>query len=96
MSALYKIVSQSSGKVLDVPAFSTSDGTKIQQFTENGGTNQHWRLISVGSGLFEIVSQSSGKVLDVPAASTTNGTVIQQFTEHGGTNQQWQIVLVSL
>jgi mannan endo-1,4-beta-mannosidase len=47
MTPLYKIVSQSSGKVLDVPGSSKTDGTKIQQFTDNGGTNQHWRVVVI-------------------------------------------------
>jgi Ricin-type beta-trefoil lectin domain-like len=43
----FKIVSRSSGKVLDVPGFSTADKTKIEQFTDNGGINQQWQLIVV-------------------------------------------------
>jgi hypothetical protein len=34
-----------SGKVLDDPNFSTSNGTPIIQFQLNGGRNQQWKLL---------------------------------------------------
>jgi len=43
----FKIVSQSSGKVLDVPYGSADDYVIIQQYADNGGTNQQWRLLRV-------------------------------------------------
>jgi hypothetical protein len=87
LAQAYKIVSVSSGKVLDVPAFATGDGVIIQQFTDNGGTNQQWRFFFAGDGQFKIVSVSSNKVLDVPAFATNDGALIQQFTDNGGANQ---------
>ena len=47
-NGLFKIVSQSSGLVLDVPGFATG-AIGIQQFPDNGGKNQRWRLVTVGS-----------------------------------------------
>jgi hypothetical protein len=44
---LFKIVSQATGKVLDVPGGNLADGVKIQQFTDNGGANQQWQLVQV-------------------------------------------------
>jgi alpha-L-fucosidase len=41
-----KIVSRSSGKVLDVAAASTANGATIEQQTDNGGTNQQWSLVA--------------------------------------------------
>jgi hypothetical protein len=40
----YYIVNSSSGKVLDDPGFSTSNGAIIQQYQWNGGANQQWKL----------------------------------------------------
>jgi hypothetical protein len=39
-----QISSVHSGKVLDVPAFSTANGTKIQQWDKNDLNNQLWRF----------------------------------------------------
>jgi hypothetical protein len=46
-SGYYKIVSRSSGKVLDVPGASTANGAIIEQWTDNGGQNQQWSLVQV-------------------------------------------------
>jgi hypothetical protein len=91
----YTIMSRATGKVLDVPAFSNSDGTQIQLYTSNHGTNQRWTLIPKGDGWFLIESHSSGKVLDVPAFASQNSVVIQQYTRNDGTNQQWKFVPTS-
>jgi len=92
MANTFKMVSQLPGrKVLDVPGFSTADGTLIQLFHDNGGANQHWQLVPA---IVKIVSLSSGLVLDVTGASTADGTLIQQFPDNGGANQQWQLVAV--
>ncbi len=89
-----KIVNRNSGKVLDVTGASTADGATIEQWTDNGGQNQQWSLVSVGSGYYKIVSRGSGKVLDVPGASTVNGATIEQWTDNGAMNQQWSLVSV--
>lgn len=95
---LFKIVSQSSGKVLEVPFDQLqNNGAKIQQYTDNGGVNQHWRLTLVDADgiTFVITSMGSGKVLDVPAFSTKTGELIQQWDYLGRTNQHWQLIRIS-
>jgi hypothetical protein len=91
------IVSVNSGEVLDVPNFSTSPGTLIQQYPANGGTNQQWRFsLAPGSTGYEIVSvdmehlsggtfgSSVSLVLHVPNLSITPGTLIEQWSECAG------------
>jgi hypothetical protein len=88
----FMIYSVNSGQVLDVPGFSTTPGTLIQQWPPNLGKNQQWTFREVSlphNGFYEIVSVNSGQVLDVPGFSTTPGTQIQQWPANGGTNQQW-------
>ena len=80
----YYIVNAASGKVLDDPAFSTSNGAVIQQYQLNGGANQQWDLVPLNDGNYEVVNAYSGKVLDDPAFSTSNGTLIQQYQLNGG------------
>ena len=36
---------QHSAKCLDVPGWATASGTRVNQFTCNGGTNQRWRMV---------------------------------------------------
>lgn len=88
----YKIINRNSGKALDVNAKSIADGANVQQWADNGETNQQWSLVSVGSGYYKLVNKNSDKVLDVYQKSTADGANVQQWTDNGGTNQQWQIV----
>jgi len=85
----YYIVNVSSGKVLDDPGFSTSNGAVIDQWQLNGGANQQWNFVPLKDGYDEVVNASSGKVLDDPDFSTSNGTQIIQYQLNGGLNQQW-------
>ena len=48
------IVNAYSGKVLDDPAFSTSNGTLIDQYQLNGGLNQQWMIVTLSNGYAEI------------------------------------------
>ena len=86
----YYIVNEASGKVLDDPGASSSNGAHIDQWQLNGGTNQRWDLVPMGNGNYAIENEASHLVLD-NSRSTSNGTVIDQWQSYGGTNQQWQL-----
>src|ERR1700730_12946080 len=90
----YRIISVSSGLVLDVPNNATIP-VNIQQYPNNFGKNQEWSFINMGnprgSG-YKIVSMSSGLVLDVPNSATTQVN-IEQWPDNGGaSNQRWVLV----
>src|SRR5579883_3214813 len=88
----YEIINRNSGKVLDVPKGSTSDGTGLIQWGYHSGTNQQWQLVPIGNGYNKLVNRNSGKVLDVPKFSTVPALQLEQWTDNGGNNQQWQII----
>ncbi|WP_405592496.1 non-reducing end alpha-L-arabinofuranosidase family hydrolase [Streptomyces sp. NBC_01190] len=75
-----------SGRCLDVPNSSQTDGTFLQIYDCSGGTNQQWTLTS-GNQL----TVYGGKCLDVPGHATAAGTRVEIWTCNGGTNQQWQV-----
>jgi Ricin-type beta-trefoil lectin domain/Concanavalin A-like lectin/glucanases superfamily len=62
---------------------STADGTKIEMWTCNGGSNQQWTMESDGT------VRVLGKCLDITGGGTANGTLIELWTCNGGANQQW-------
>ncbi|MDX3521415.1 RICIN domain-containing protein [Streptomyces scabiei] len=93
--AFYKLVSVRSGKVLDVNGFSTADGTRIQQWTDQNTANQQWRLKSAGGGYYELVNRNSGKVLGVAGNSTAQSAATEQQTDSSATSQEWRIDDVS-
>ncbi|MFF1508242.1 RICIN domain-containing protein [Streptomyces sp. NPDC058326] len=94
-NAYYRLVSVRSGKALDVNAFSTADGTRIQQWTDQNTANQQWRLRSTGDGYYELVNRNSGKVLGIAGGSTARSAAAEQQTDSSSPSQEWQIDTVS-
>ena len=75
-------ITGASGKCVDVSGSGTADGTKVQQWTCNSGTNQQWTVN--GSTL-----RSLGKCMDVAAGGTADGAAVQLMTCNGATSQNW-------
>ena len=90
----FLILSRASGLVLDIPDATNNPGIQIQQFPENGGGNQKWKLVAVPGNYWNIQSLSSGLVLDVEHSSNDNHARILQWPNNGGRNQQWEFDLV--
>ncbi|MFI1809671.1 RICIN domain-containing protein [Streptomyces sp. NPDC020422] len=87
----YRLVSVRSGKVMDVDAFSTADGTRIQQWTDQNTPNQQWRLRSTGNGYYELVNRNSGKVLGIAGGSTARSAAAEQQSDSASASQEWRI-----
>jgi Ricin-type beta-trefoil lectin domain/Cellulase (glycosyl hydrolase family 5) len=75
-----------SNRCLDVPGLSTTNGTLMEIWDCNGGTNQQW--ISLSNGELQVYGS---KCLDVPGNSTAAGTRVDITDCTGGTNQQWNL-----
>ncbi|PWI13154.1 1,4-beta-xylanase [Streptomyces sp. Act143] len=73
-----------SGRCLDVPNASTTDGTQLQLWDCHGGTNQQWTSTSAGE-----LRVYGNKCLD--AAGTGNGAKVQIYSCWGGDNQKWRL-----
>jgi Alpha galactosidase A/Ricin-type beta-trefoil lectin domain/Alpha galactosidase C-terminal beta sandwich domain len=81
-----QLVGGQSGRCVDVPNSSTTNGTQLQLWDCNGQTNQSWtatasrQLMVLGS-----------KCLDALNQGMTNGTQVVIWDCNGQTNQQWSI-----
>ncbi|WP_324785222.1 endo-1,4-beta-xylanase [Streptomyces sp. H51] len=73
-----------SGRCLDVPNASTTDGTQLQLWDCHSGTNQQWTYTDAGE--FRVYGD---KCLD--AAGTGNGAKVQIYSCWGGDNQKWRL-----
>ncbi|MER7488974.1 endo-1,4-beta-xylanase [Streptomyces sp. NPDC126497] len=73
-----------SGRCVDVPGSSTTDGTQVQLWDCHNGTNQQWTLTDAGE-----LRVYGNKCLD--AAGTGNGTKVQIYSCWGGDNQKWRL-----
>jgi beta-galactosidase len=81
-----QIVGGQSGRCVDVPNASTTNGTQVQLWDCGTGSNQRWTLTS-GKQL-----QVYGtKCLDASGAGTSNGTQVIIWDCNGQANQQWNI-----
>ncbi|GAA1784843.1 RICIN domain-containing protein [Luedemannella flava] len=80
------IVGAQSGRCVDVPNSTTTNGTQLQLWDCTGQTNQAWTYTS-GRQL-----QVYGtKCLDASGRGTTNGTQVIIWDCNGQTNQQWNV-----
>ncbi|MEO3929728.1 RICIN domain-containing protein [Micromonosporaceae bacterium B7E4] len=79
-----RLVGGQSGRCVDVPNSSTTNGTQVQLWDCSGGTNQQWTY-TAGKQL----TVYGNKCLDANNAGTTNGTTVIIWDCHGGLNQQW-------
>ncbi|TMR97859.1 endo-1,4-beta-xylanase [Nonomuraea basaltis] len=73
-----------SGRCVDVPSSSTTDGTAVNLWDCNGQTNQQWTQTSAGE-----LKVYGNKCLD--AGGTGNGAKIQIYSCWGGDNQKWRV-----
>jgi alpha-galactosidase len=74
-------------KCLDVPGSSQTDGTQLDIWTCNGGSNQIWTYTSS----HQLTVYGGAKCLDAYNNQTTAGTKVEIWTCNGGANQQWQL-----
>src|SRR4051794_29240830 len=81
-----QVVGGQSGRCLDVPNSSTTNGTQVQIYDCNSNANQRWTLTS-GKAL----QVYGNKCLDANAKGTTNGTTVIIWDCNGQTNQQWNV-----
>jgi hypothetical protein len=84
-SAASEIHGTGSGKCLDVPNLSQTEGTQIDIWDCNGGTNQVWTSTSS----HQLTVYSGSKCLDAVNNQTTPGTKVQIWACNGGSNQEW-------
>lgn len=50
-SGVYTMTNQATGLVMDAENFGLDDGTKVQQYSYNGGSNQSWTIVNFGGDL---------------------------------------------
>lgn len=78
-----------SGKCLDVPGSSTTNGTQLEIYSCNGGANQQYTLNP--NGEISVYSGSSQKCVEAYQQGKTAGTIVDIYNCNGGSNQLWQV-----
>ncbi len=94
-SGTYRVINRNSGKAMDALNRGTANGTQIDQWSYNGGTNQRWAVTSLGYNQYKIVGVQSGRSLDVAGSATTNGTKVELWDYKGNNNQKYTFTSTS-
>jgi hypothetical protein len=81
-----QIVGGQSGRCIDVPNSTTTNGTQVQLWDCSGGANQRWTYTAAKQ-----LTVYGNKCLDASGGGTANGTTVIIWDCHGGLNQQWNV-----
>jgi len=76
------------GKCLEVPDWNVANGTGVDIWDCNGGSNQDWILALDGTIR---PAFNTNVCLDLPDWETADGTTIDIWDCNGGSNQQWAL-----
>ena len=80
------IVGAQSGRCVDVPGSTTTNGTQTQLWDCNGAGNQSWTYTSA-----QQLTVYGSKCLDASGRGTSPGTAVIIWDCNGQTNQQWNL-----
>jgi hypothetical protein len=75
-----------SGLCLEVLSQGTANGSAVDVYTCNGGSNQKWTYTNN-----TLVGTQSGKCITIPGSNTANGTNLDIETCGTGSNQKWNL-----
>lgn len=82
-----ELIGAQSGRCLDVPRASTTNGTQLEIYTCNAGSNQEYTLTT--GGTITVYSGTYQRCLEGRGQSTTAGTAVDINTCTGASSQQW-------
>ncbi|WP_422744802.1 endo-1,4-beta-xylanase [Micromonospora sp. WMMD754] len=80
-----RILGNQSGRCVDVPNASQTNGTRVQLYDCHGQTNQQWTYTASR----QLTIYGGSRCLD--AAGSGNGAAVQIYSCNGQTNQQWNV-----
>lgn len=91
----YIIANGQSGLVLDDYQYSRINGSRVVEWSSNGGPNQHWYIRPLGDGSYALVSQASSLNLEIGSAVLGSFAPTTQNQWTGAANQRWYLAPLS-
>jgi hypothetical protein len=97
-SGVYTLRNMSGGTFLDLTGGSSVNGTQIQCWEQNGGSNQQWNIFTAEvNGFWRIQNAGAKTVVDIDSGNPADGTKIQGWQSIGNdNNQMWSIKAVTI
>lgn len=90
--SVYKILSKTSKKALQVANASLANSANVQTWTDTQSDEQRWVVTSLGDDLYTITNVASEKYLHIPSATPVNGTNVDQYGNSYNNTMRWKIV----
>ena len=80
--------------VLDVAGKKADNGTNIDLYQRNDGTNQQFMLTANGDGSYKLRTRVSGEnsAVEVINAEKTSGANVQEWEVNGASCQDWELI----
>jgi hypothetical protein len=98
VNEIVKFVNEYSQLVLEVEGEATTEGTRVEQYTDTGKDHQRWRLKPAGSDnedFYNIENAHSAMSLEVVNYSKNSGEeIVQRPYGDGPLHRQWKLVPV--
>ncbi len=88
----YTITNRSTGKVLDVYAAGTANGTNVQTYASNNTAAQRWFVKEMDGQYVLEPKNAPSKALDVYANATADGSNVQIYQYNGTAAQKYTIL----
>lgn len=88
--AVYKLVNQNNGLLLDNAGGGSPPGTEVIQWSDLGVDTQWWRADYRSNGFFRVMNMNNNLVLDDPDGITTPGTKVVLWTDNFLDTQRWK------
>ncbi len=86
----YKIITEHSGKAVDILNGSNAGGANVQQYTWNGSDAQLWKFVDAGNGMYYVRSKL-GTVLGLSTESAAAGTNVCMQNMSQTNSKKWRI-----
>ena len=90
-SGYFELRNKNSGKLMEIPNASTSNGTQAKQWGYTGHITQNWSFTPTSDGYARIANRNSLKFLEILQNSQANGAIADQWSNTGCTCQEWTI-----
>lgn len=92
----YKVTSKQSGLALDVENASSTEGTNLQLYKDNGTSAQCWIIKEAEDNYnYYIISGCNGRAIDIENGTIKSGTNIRTWTWNKTDAQKWHFVRVN-
>lgn len=90
---VYTLRNGRSNLYMDVKGWSQSSGTRIQQFTWHGDSNQQFKLKKISTDVYEIIPQVNTALrVDVADNSSAENAIVKTYTANSTTAQRFKMV----